>query len=71
MGKTVYRCVDEGGRVVAGLLSGGMLNWKKGGEIEVADGVERKLEELLIVSVLAIFVAEAGWSIFQGYSGAV
>ena len=35
---------------------------------EVAEGLEKRLEELLIVSALAICLAEAGWSFFQGYS---
>ena len=67
MAKTVYRCVDEEGQVFASLFSGGMLNWKKGGEVEVAEGVDKKLEELLILSALTIFCAEAGWSACQGY----
>ena len=66
--KTAYRCVDDAGQVVASMLSGGMFNWKKAGEIEIAEGLEKGFEELLIVSALAIFVAEAGWSVFQGYS---
>ena len=65
--KTIYQCVDEDGRVVASLRSGGMFNWSKGGEIDVVEGFERRLEELLIVSALAIFAAEAGWSVFSGY----
>lgn len=65
--KTVYRCVDDEGRQVASLLSGGFLCWSKGGEIEIAEGLDKRLEELLIVSALAIWVAEAGWSFSKGY----
>ncbi|KAL6715835.1 hypothetical protein ACLMJK_006796 [Lecanora helva] len=65
--KTVYRCVDETGQVVISLLSGGMFNWKKGGEIEIVQGLDKSLEELLIVSALGIWAAEAGWSVFKGY----
>ena len=65
--KTIYQCVDEGGRVMANLRSGGMFNWAKGGEIDVVEGLERRLEELFIVSALSIFAAEAGWSVFSGY----
>ena len=67
--KTVYRCVDDEGRVVASLLSGGMLNWRKGGEIEIAEDVvnDQGFEELLITGAAAIFYAEAGWSVRQGY----
>ena len=67
--KTIYRCVDEDGQVVANMLSGGMSNWKKGGEIEVTEGLEKRLEEVLIVSALGIWAAEAGWSVFKGYGG--
>ncbi len=65
--KTVYRCVDDGGQLVASMSSGGMFNWKKGGEIEIAEGLDKRLEELLIVSALAIWASEAGWSVFKGY----
>ena len=67
MVKTVYKCVDDEGQVVANLLSGGMANWQKGGELEVVEGLEEKLEQMLIVSALAIWVAEVGWSVFRGY----
>lgn len=66
--KTVYECVDESGRVVAEMLSGGMYNFSKGGEIKVVEGLGKKVEELFIVSALAIWVFEAGWSVRQGYS---
>lgn len=66
--KTVYRCVDDAGQVVVSMLSGGMLNWKKGGEIEIVQDLEKALEELLMVSAIAIWAAEAGWSVFKGYS---
>ena len=67
MTKTIYKCVDEQETVVAHMLSGGFLNWKKGGEIEIVEGLDEKLEGLLVASALAIWVAEAGWSVFQGY----
>lgn len=66
--KTIYKCVDDAGQIVATLLSGGMYNWRKGGEIEIAEGLEAELEALLIVSALAIWTAEAGWSVCPGYS---
>jgi len=67
--KNVYKCVDDEGEVVANMLSGGMFNWKKGGEIGIAEGLERGLEELLIVSALAIWTVEAllGQAVLQGY----
>ena len=65
--KTVYECVDDAGQVVARLRSGGMYNWSKGGEIDVADGLETRLEHLLVVGAVAIFTAEACWSVFPGY----
>ena len=65
--RTVYKCVDDKGAVVASMSSGGMFNWKKGGEIEVVEGIEKSFEELLILSALSIFYAEAGWSTLKGY----
>ncbi|RYP32010.1 hypothetical protein DL767_005455 [Monosporascus sp. MG133] len=67
--KTVYDCLDEDGRVVARLLSGGAFNWKKGGEIDVLEGVDEGLEGYLIMSALAIWVMEAFQyqSLLQGY----
>lgn len=56
---TVYDCVKEDGTVVARLLSGGAFNWKKGGEFDVAEGLNRELEECLIMSALAIWAMEA------------
>ena len=67
--KTLYKCVDDVGQVVASLRSGGVYNWSKGAEVDVADGLEPRLEHLLIVGALAIFTVEAGWSFFQGYKG--
>ena len=65
--RTVYKCVDDAGAVVASMSSGGMFNWQKGGEIEVAEGIEKPFEEMLILSALSIFYAEAGWSTLKGY----
>lgn len=65
--KTVYECVNDAGQVVAGLLSGGMFNWRKGGEIRVASGLDTKLEEILLLSALVVWVKEAGWSYRKGY----
>ena len=60
--KTLYRCFDDQGRVVASMRSGGMANLRKGGEIDIAQGLESVLEDLLVVSALGIWAAEAGWS---------
>ncbi|RYP80647.1 hypothetical protein DL770_006137 [Monosporascus sp. CRB-9-2] len=67
--KTVYDSLDEDGRIVARLLSGGVFNWKKGGEIDVLEGVDEGLEGYLIMSALAIWVMEAFeyQSLLQGY----
>ncbi len=71
MTKTAYRCVDDAGQVVANMRSGGMCDWRKGGELDVAEGLEKEFEELLVVSALAIWMAEAGWSVHSAYgSGA-
>ena len=67
MARTVYKCMDDEGKVVATLSSGGMVNWKKAGEIEVVEGMDKPLEQLLILGALAIWYAEAGWSLRQGY----
>ena len=68
---TVYDCLDRSGRTVAKLFSGGALNWKKGGEIEVLEGLDEQLRETLILSALAIWFHEAccyqSW--LKGYSG--
>ena len=64
---TVYHCVDEKGDRVASLKSGGMFNFRKGAEIDIAEGLPKQHEELLIVCALGIWVAEAGWSVFKGY----
>ena len=67
---TVYDCVDRSGRTVGRLLSGGALNWKKGGEIEVLEGLDERLRERVLVSGLAIWFQEAlsyqSW--LKGYS---
>ena len=65
--KTIYECVDDSGQVVAQLLSGGFYNFNKGGETKVVEGLGVELEALLIISALAVWVFEAGWSVFQGY----
>jgi len=64
---TSYECVGGGGRVVARMYSGGALNWKDAGRIEIADSVEKGLEELLIVGGLSIWAIEGilGWSLAQ------
>ncbi|KAI1339654.1 hypothetical protein F5Y15DRAFT_381615 [Xylariaceae sp. FL0016] len=67
---TVYDCVDERERVVARLFSGGMFNFKKGGEVDVVvEGLSQDLEECLLMSSLAIWSFEAldYHSILQGY----
>jgi hypothetical protein len=62
---TSYRCVEDGGRVVAEMHSGGALNWKNGGSIGVTEGLDQGLERLLIVSALSIWAVEGimGWSL--------
>lgn len=65
--KTLYCCFDDQGRVVASMRSGGMTNFRKGGEIDIAQSLDKGLEYLLVVSAMAIWAAEAGWSVFQGY----
>ena len=68
---TVYDCLDRSGRTVAKLFSGGAFNWKKGGEIEVLEGLDEHLRETVILSALAIWFHEAccyqSW--LKGYSG--
>ena len=59
--------MDGSGRNVANMYSGGFVNWRKGGEIEIVEGVDKGLEEMLIISALAIWIAEASWSALQGY----
>lgn len=68
--KTVYDCVDGDGRTVAKMFSGGGLNWQKGGEIEVLEELDGGLQEMLIVSALAIWTMEAlnYKSLLQGFS---
>ncbi|KAF2236973.1 hypothetical protein EV356DRAFT_497242 [Viridothelium virens] len=65
----VYNCLDQEGQVVASMLSGGFFNWKKGGEIEIDDGLSKELQELLIVSALGIWCAEACSAMTKGYGG--
>ncbi|KAI1244567.1 hypothetical protein MGN70_014442 [Eutypa lata] len=68
--RTVYECVDENGNSVARLFSGGAFNWRKGGEIDTAEGLSQALEEYLIMSALAVWVMEAFdyQSLLNGYS---
>jgi hypothetical protein len=63
----IYTCVNDEGKVISIMRSGGMLNYKKGGEIEILEGLDQKLEELLMISSLAIWIAEAGGAYRQGY----
>lgn len=56
--KTVYHCVDEGGRRIASLWSGGILNWKKAGEVEVAESLDEGLTEILLATALGIWMME-------------
>ena len=67
---TVYECIKEDGIVVARLFSGGAFNWKKGGEFDVAEGLNKELEEYLIMSALAIWAMEAlnYQSLLSGFS---
>ena len=62
VGSTVYDCLDGDGKIVAKMASGGALNWKKGGEIHVLEEegvVDQGLEEMLLISGLAIWTNEA------------
>ncbi|RYP80974.1 hypothetical protein DL769_002191 [Monosporascus sp. CRB-8-3] len=67
---TVYDCVDEDGRVVASMRSGGAFNWKRAGEIDIRDGLDQGLEEFLLISALTIWIYEAFayQSLLQGFS---
>ena len=69
--KTVYDCVDRSGRTVARLFSGGAFNWKKGGEVEILEGLDEGLRETVLLSALAIWFLEAlcYQSLLKGYSG--
>ncbi|KAL8792881.1 MAG: hypothetical protein Q9195_004523 [Heterodermia aff. obscurata] len=68
---TVYDCLDGSGRTVARLLSGGALNWKKGGEVEVLEGLDEGVRERVILSAMTIWFYEAlcyqSW--LKGYGG--
>lgn len=70
-GATVYKCIQEGreDKIYARLLSGGMLNGKKGGEVMVREGLASELEELLLVGAQTIWAWEAlnYQSLRQGY----
>ena len=67
VGSTVYNCVNDQGEVLAKVASGGMLNWKKAGEIDIVEGLEEAMETLLLVGAGSIIFAEAGWSCWSGY----
>jgi hypothetical protein len=64
---TVYTCVDDQGRQLARMLSGGAFNWKKAGELEMEEDLPKELEELLTVGALGIWVAEGCSSYYRGY----
>ena len=66
---TVYDCVDDNGTVVAKLRSGGGLNWKKGGEFEIASSLGETVKEWLLLSALGLWTWEAFdyQSLRQGY----
>ncbi|KAJ2983845.1 hypothetical protein NQ176_g391 [Zarea fungicola] len=58
--KTVYACIDdEDGSVVGRLRSGGMFNWKKGGEIDVLDSLTESQRRLFLVAAGGIWALEA------------
>jgi hypothetical protein len=67
--ETAYTCVDDEGKEVGRMLSGGALNWKKAGELKVGKDLVKELEELIIVSAFAIWAAEGliGWSLVRAY----
>ncbi|RYP21389.1 hypothetical protein DL765_002290 [Monosporascus sp. GIB2] len=68
--RTVYNCVDEDGREVARLFSGGVVNVAKAAEIDLLLGLEQGLEEFLLMSALAVWAMETMWlrSILPGYT---
>lgn len=68
--RTVYDCWTGDGHVIAKLFSGGVSNWRKGAEIEVVEGMDQGLEEIVIMSALAIWASEGRSfrSIFSGLS---
>ncbi|KAL9617647.1 MAG: hypothetical protein Q9160_007564 [Pyrenula sp. 1 TL-2023] len=70
--RTIYDCVAGDGRVVAKFFSGGVSNWRKGAEIEILEGMEEGLEEILVMSALAVWASEgrAFRSIFSGLGSA-
>ena len=56
---TVYECLDDEGKTVAKLFSGGALNWRKGGELDVLNILDQGLREILMASALGIWTMEA------------
>ncbi|RYP93544.1 hypothetical protein DL770_000286 [Monosporascus sp. CRB-9-2] len=68
--RTVYNCVDEDGREVAKLFSGGMVNVAKAAEIDLLMGLDQGLEEFLLMSALAVWAMECMGlrSILPGYT---
>lgn len=58
VGKTVYVCVDQDGVVQGRLRSGGMLNWKKAGEIDVSENLSRDERSLFLVSAGGVWALE-------------
>ncbi|KAJ3495423.1 hypothetical protein NLG97_g3406 [Lecanicillium saksenae] len=57
--RTVYACLDENGQVVGRLRSGGMFNWKKAGEIDLAETLGESDTELLLAAAGGIWGVEA------------
>ncbi|RYP67499.1 hypothetical protein DL771_007199 [Monosporascus sp. 5C6A] len=68
--RTVYNCVDDDGREVARLFSGGMVNIAKAAEIDLLLGLDRGLEEFLLMSALVVWAMEGMGlrSILPGYT---
>ena len=57
--KTVYVCVDQDDKVVGRLRSGGMFNFKKGGEIDVSDSLTETERVMLLAAAGGIWGLEA------------
>ncbi len=70
LNRTVYDCVDEDGNVVARMLSGGAFNWRRGGDVEILEGLPQGLEEFLLITAIGIWAYEAlsYQSLLQGFS---
>ena len=55
---TIYECVNESGTVVGKLRSGGLFNWKKGGEMEVMKTLDEGLREIILATAMGVYFME-------------